>query len=60
MALAHYEGTGLEAAPLYRADSALSPYETDHVRTYRKFVRLARLAACAVPFFVAFILYWTY
>jgi hypothetical protein len=33
--------------------------EAAHERTYRKFVFFARCAMCAVPFFVAFILYWT-
>lgn len=31
----------------------------EHIVTYRKFVTYARCAAFAVPFFVAFILYWT-
>ena len=31
----------------------------EHVRTYSKFVRYARAAAIAGPFFVAFVLYWT-
>jgi len=30
-----------------------------HVRTYRKFVHLAQAAACALPLFVAFLLYMT-
>lgn len=59
MALAYYEGTAFEAAPLYRSDSALSTDESTHVRMYRKFVTLARLAACGVPVLMAFVLYWT-
>ncbi len=31
----------------------------EHERTYRDFVFFARIAAFAVPFFVAFLLYWT-
>lgn len=31
----------------------------EHERMYRKFVFFAQIAACAVPFFVAFVLYWT-
>jgi hypothetical protein len=31
----------------------------EHIVTYRKFVLYARCAAFAVPFFMAFILYWT-
>lgn len=31
----------------------------EHERTYRQFVFFARIAAFAVPFFVAFLLYWT-
>jgi hypothetical protein len=31
----------------------------EHQETYRKFVKLARTAACAAPFFVAFVIYWT-
>ncbi|HWG06951.1 MAG TPA: hypothetical protein VG271_18250 [Beijerinckiaceae bacterium] len=31
----------------------------EHRDTYRKFVKFARAAACATPFFVAFVLYWT-
>ena len=31
----------------------------EHRDTYRKFVKFARAAACAMPFFVAFVLYWT-
>jgi hypothetical protein len=54
MALAFYE-----AEPTYEAEAALSPDETEHVRTYRKFVRYMTIAACAVPFFVAFLLHWT-
>ncbi len=30
-----------------------------HQATYKKFVKLARTAACAAPFFMAFVLYWT-
>jgi hypothetical protein len=33
--------------------------EAEHERTYRKFVFYARCAAIAVPFFMAFLLYWT-
>jgi hypothetical protein len=58
MALAYYEGTGLEAAPLYRPDASLSPDESTHVRMYRKFVMGARLAAIGTPALIAFVLYW--
>jgi hypothetical protein len=33
--------------------------DREHEQTYRKFVKLARAAACAAPFLVAFVLYWT-
>jgi hypothetical protein len=59
MALAYYEGTGLEAAPLYRPDASLSPDESTHVRMYRKFVTAARAAAFGAPLLLAFVLYWT-
>jgi hypothetical protein len=59
MALAYYEGTGLEAPPLYRPDATLSPDESVHVRTYRKFVMFARTAAIFTPALIAFVLYWT-
>jgi hypothetical protein len=47
-----------EAAPLYRDESVLSPDVEEHVRTYRKFVHYAAIAACGVPVLVAFVLYW--
>jgi hypothetical protein len=31
----------------------------EHVRTYRKFVKRAQIAALCTPLFVAFVLYWT-
>ena len=58
MALAYYEGTGLEAAPLYRPEASFSPDELTHVRMYRKFVMAARLAAIFTPALIAFVLYW--
>ncbi|HTJ01607.1 MAG TPA: hypothetical protein VL492_02365 [Methylovirgula sp.] len=39
--------------PLVTKDTAA------HIVTYRKFVMYARCAAFAVPFFMAFILYWS-
>jgi hypothetical protein len=59
MALAYYEGAELEPAPLYRSDASLSPDESAHVRTYRKFVMFARTAAIFTPALIAFVLYWT-
>ncbi|WP_297295072.1 hypothetical protein [uncultured Methylovirgula sp.] len=59
MALAYYEATEPEAAPLYRPDSTLSPDESAHLRTYRKFTMLARTAAFCAPLLLAFVLYWT-
>jgi hypothetical protein len=59
MALAYYEGTGLEAPPLYRPDATLSLDESVHVRTYRKFVVFARTAAIFTLALIAFVLYWT-
>jgi hypothetical protein len=59
MALAYYDAADVLSAPLYRADTALSADESVHVRTYCKFVAFARFAACGVPFFMAFLLYWT-
>ncbi len=59
MALAYYEATAFETAPLYRPDSTLSPDEDAHLRTYRKFVTLARTAAVCAPLLLAFVLYWT-
>jgi hypothetical protein len=54
MALAFYETTSAT-----EAETALLPDEAAHVRTYRKFVAFARIAACAVPLLMAFVLYWT-
>lgn len=54
MALAFYE-----TAPANEAETTLPPEEAAHVRTYRKFVFLMRIAACAVPLLMAFVLYWT-
>jgi len=59
MALAYYDATGYDAAPLYRPDATLSEDEGAHVRTYRKFVTFARTAALGAPFLLAFVLYWT-
>jgi len=59
MALAYYNETAFETAPLYRPDAMLSEDEGAHVRTYRKFVTLARAAALGAPFLLAFVLYWT-
>jgi hypothetical protein len=58
MALAYYDrATPYEAS--YEASPLVAQEMTEHVRTYRKFVFFMRLAAFAVPFFVAFVLYWT-
>jgi hypothetical protein len=54
MALAFYE-----TAPTNAAETTLPPDEAEHVRTYRKFVLYMRIAACAVPLLMAFVLYWT-
>jgi hypothetical protein len=54
MALAFYE-----AAQTNEAETMLPPDESEHVRTYRKFVFSMRIAACAVPLFMAFLLHWT-
>lgn len=54
MALAFYE-----TAPTTEAEATLPPNEAEHVRTYRKFVFTMRIAACAVPLLMAFVLYWT-
>jgi hypothetical protein len=54
MALAFYE-----SMPTTEAETALPPDEAAHVRTYRKFVFYMRIAACAVPLLMAFVLYWT-
>jgi hypothetical protein len=54
MALAFYE-----TAPTTEAETTLPPDEAAHVRTYRKFVFFMRIAACAVPLLMAFVLYWT-
>jgi hypothetical protein len=35
------------------------PADKEHERTYMKFVKFTRAAALALPFFVAFVLYWT-
>ncbi len=59
MALAVYDDTGLEAAPLYQPDTTLSPDESTHLRTYRKFVLFARIAAICSPVVLAFVLFWT-
>ncbi len=48
-----------ESAAAYEAEATLPPEEAAHVRTYRKFVFFMRIAACAVPLFMAFLLYWT-
>jgi hypothetical protein len=53
-ALAFYE-----TAPTYEAEATLSPDEAAHVRTYRKFVFYMRIVACAVPLFMAFLLFLT-
>jgi hypothetical protein len=42
---------------IYEPAPALSPDEAEHVRTYRKFVRYMRIAACVLPLFVAFLLF---
>jgi hypothetical protein len=54
MALAFYE-----TAPTYEGETTLSPDKAEHVRTYRKFVFYMRIAACAAPLLVVFVLYWT-
>ncbi len=61
MALAFHEAfhdAAHEASPTHEDESTLSPDVEAHVRTYRKFVRFARIAACGVPFLMAFVLYW--
>ena len=59
MALAYYDAVHSEAAPLYRPDASLNFDEGVHLRTYRKFVTLARAAAFGAPLLLAFVLYWT-
>ncbi len=60
MTLAFYDTTrtGQVSQPP-EALQAPSPDMVEHERTYRDFVFFARIAAFAVPFFVAFLLYWT-
>lgn len=61
MALAFHEAfhdAALEAPPTYEDELTFSPDVEAHVQTYRKFVRFARIAACGVPFFMVFLLYW--
>lgn len=52
-----------DEAPRARSPSEPLPAVTEdmaeHIVTYRKFVTYIRIAAFAVPFFVAFILLWT-
>ncbi|MGA3301965.1 MAG: hypothetical protein ABSC72_01595 [Methylovirgula sp.] len=60
MTLAFYDTTRTgEAAQTKQASRVLSPDMAEHIRTYRQFVFFAQIAAIAVPFFVAFLLYWT-
>ena len=62
MASTFYDHT-YDEAPRARSPSEQLPLVTEDtaapIATYRKFVGYARFAAFAVPFFVAFILYWT-
>lgn len=58
MTLAFGDATGLRNAARSIASEPVSD-ENQHEQTYRKFVFFARCAALAVPFFVAFLLYWT-
>jgi hypothetical protein len=47
---------------MFAEELATPPLDRDyveHVHDYEKFVRLARLGAAAVPFFLVFVLYWT-
>jgi len=39
---------------------ASDPDQAEHVDTYLKFVRCAKIAAAMTPVFMAFVLYWTY
>jgi hypothetical protein len=59
MALAYYSDTGLDVSPLYQPDATLSPDESDHLQTYRKFVLFARIAAICTPGVLAFVLFLT-
>lgn len=58
MAIAYFEETRPEAAPLYRSEEALSTDELAHLRMYRKFVTAARLGAILTPAMMVFVLYW--
>jgi hypothetical protein len=48
-----YDATIDEVSPIDAPDIAM------HAETYRKFTVYARIAACAVPLFMVFLLYWT-
>lgn len=51
-----YQAEKVAAAPVPKTPD---PDENWHEETYRKFTKRVAIAAFAVPFFLAFLLYWT-
>ncbi len=58
MALSRFERARLYSSPPFQPDVMLLAEESVHIRVYRAFVALARIAAIGIPVAVALVLFW--